>query len=1020
MAASIDPEVLEGFIREAQDYLPAIRQGVETLLAPQPDVNQLEEAYRNSHSMRGASNMIGLPDLANLAEKLELIFEVGAIDPTGLPAESLELAPEAIDLIETYLACCSEGAMQSIEPLQELAAQFPHLQHPAPESYDSQIDQLFEIPLPDQDRPQRSSSYSFLDFPVEMRVSPPLPPEAPIVVDEIDSTSIPSDSVPAFDSAVANVDLSLPDDLSAELLEVFQLEAEEHLRVLHDKLPELRDRPTDREALQQIRRTTHTLKGSAGMVGFKALQNLAHRMEDLLDELYEEGRPVTPDIIKLIFAAVDEFDTLAVGKIDAPAVKKLYVRFEEILATSKSIVPTSNVVAATAPAPKAELPLAEIFVKPKSADALPSSPGIRSDDPTTSTSASGQYLRVPIERLDDLVKLIGELVISRSEFEQRLGMMNKQLEELQLSTSRMQRLATQLETGYEAKALGGNRFNALPDRLGIPHVGADEPRRFDLLNSQTHGFDDLEFDRYTEFHLLTRELSETTSDLQSTVHDLTNLAGDFDGYLTRQSRLSSEVQDKLMHARMVPLATLATRLHRTVRHVAEVRHKEVRLELGGQNTELDKNVLESMSEPLLHLLRNAVDHGIESPDDRRAAGKPIEGKIWVDAAPEGTHIVIRIRDDGRGIDPAKIRASALGKALISSTEADTMSDSDAIQLLFRPGFSTASEISEISGRGVGLDVVKAEVHRLEGTVTIDSVIGVGTTFTVRLPLTLALMRALLVEVSGQRFALPLGCVRQLLRLEPEAAEMIGSDPVLRVGGKLYPRISLAQSLHLKQSGEDAVERPAVIVMDSGTQQIALIVDRLLGGREIVVKNLGTHLRKVHGIAGSTLLGDGSVVLIINPIELIAAPMRSRVYRPSSPSTNVNRVRSEQDARIMIVDDSPSVRRIIGALVKNAGMTPILARDGVEALEILNASDHPPALVLTDVEMPRMDGYDLLATIRALPELVDLPVIMVTSRGADKHRNKAMQMGATGYLVKPVPDHILLQTIRSVVDMAVGV
>ena len=470
-----------------------------------------------------------------------------------------------------------------------------------------------------------------------------------------------------------------------------------------------------------------------------------------------------------------------------------------------------------------------------------------------------------------------------------------------------------------------------------------------------------------------------------------------------------------MRVRMVPLAHLAGRLQRTVRQTAAAVGKSARLTVEGETTDFDKTVLEEMSEPLLHILRNAVDHGIEPAGERAAAGKPAAGTVTVRAHAEGTQVVVRVSDDGRGIDLDAVRATAAAKGFLTADEAAAAGTAALHDLLFRPGFSTAPAVSEISGRGVGLDAVKVLVGRLKGTVGVGSEPGRGTTFTIRLPLTLAVLRALMVRAGGQTFAVPLGAVVRILRLDPEYSGAIEGRDVVRIDGDTLPRVSLAGRLNLRGGADAPPERPPVVVVSAGDRKYAVVVDEILGGREVVLKSLGTHVRRAPGIAGATLMGDGSVVLVLDPADLFLAPAAApRAGRPAAAAPAAAR----HELLVLVVDDSPSVRRIVTGQLREAGIGAVTAKDGRDALDVLHRSDRRPDVVLLDVEMPRMDGYELLSTLRANPSYRDLPAVMLTSRSGDKHRRKAMDLGAAAYLVKPFQPAALLRAVRGAA--AVGV
>jgi chemosensory pili system protein ChpA (sensor histidine kinase/response regulator) len=466
---------------------------------------------------------------------------------------------------------------------------------------------------------------------------------------------------------------------------------------------------------------------------------------------------------------------------------------------------------------------------------------------------------------------------------------------------------------------------------------------------------------------------------------------------------------------MVALATLATRLHRAVRVLAREQDKLVDLVLEGEDIELDKTVREEIADPLLHLLRNAVDHGIEPPALRQVMGKPERGLIRLRAYHEGNQVVIQVSDDGAGLEPEILRSAAISGGYVSEADAPQLSDEELYSLVFLPGFSTASEVSEVSGRGVGLDIVKTNVHKLKGTVTLDSTPGQGATFTIRLPMTLAVTRALLVKAHNETFAIPLDTVTQILRLEREEIEHVGQEPVIRVGGQVYPMLRLGQVLNLKQPADETVQRLPVLILNAGGKQIALVVDQLLAGREIVIKTLGNHLRRVHGVTGATLMGDGSVVLILNPADLIIEAPQPEAWAPPQPPAE----RALEALTVMVVDDSVSVRRVVSNLIKSVGWQPMAARDGLEALELVQRSARPPDLILVDIEMPRMDGYELITTLKGQEAYRNIPLVILTSRAGEKHRRKAQELGASEYIVKPYQDETLLNIIRHLVRASRG-
>jgi chemosensory pili system protein ChpA (sensor histidine kinase/response regulator) len=978
MAAHIDKEVLLGFIEEAKSYLPVIRQGLATFQADSTRVEALEEAHRHAHTIKGAASMVGLAGLSHIAYFVEETLEAIGAGQLDMNEETVAWLGQTLIYIEVYLENILDGSVEERPLLIEVTQSYRRLRGlPAEEDEAALATVLARI----VERPAATV------------------PDEPDEPDEV------------FD-----------DELSPELLEAFYMEAEDHLRNIHLALASLNKDPDQQDLLQVVRRGVHTLKGAAATVGLSAMAELTHRMEDVLDLLYDGYMAFDSDIMALLFSSSDTLEDMLKDDADSEAIQQLlhdlYAGYDILLSedvVGQKLKLSTGVVAdeetgllTEAAAQTGDDALAE-------SDVPAPAPRIKGKPARTET---GEVVRVPIERLDDLIRLVSELVITRTAFEQRIGDLMHEVEELRPSIDRLRRISAKLEIDYEVSTLGGGAGHLMlapagrsADQNGGAALAAESAF---LSPPQTQDFDELELDRYTEFHLLSRELSETTLDVFSVGNALNTLAGDFDGILNRQSRLSSELQEKLMRARMVPLSTLTSRLHRTARVVAHKQNKLVDLVIKGEQIDLDKTVLEEIADPLLHILRNAVDHGIEPPALRQVLGKPEQGLIVVHGYYEGNQVVIEINDDGAGLEPDRIRSHAVSGGYISEAEAARLSDEELWGMVFMPGFSTASEISDISGRGVGLDVVKANINKLQGTVTLDSRSGEGTTFTIRLPMTLAVTRALLVKAHRETFAIPLNAVGQILRLEREAVSEVGHEPIIRVGQKIYPLLRLGEILRLSQPSDETVERLPVLIVNVGGREVALIVDQIIQGREIVIKSLGTHLRRVEGIMGATLMGDGSVVLILNPADLLKDPARSGmgtrppILRPQTPPEAWN---------IMVVDDSVSVRRVVSNLVKNAGWQPITAKDGLEALEMIQTSTRSPDLILLDIEMPRMDGYELAAALRSQAAYRDLPIVMLTSRAGEKHRQKAFDVGASEYVVKPYQDELLLNIIHRLVHAA---
>ncbi|HEU4391431.1 MAG TPA: Hpt domain-containing protein, partial [Blastocatellia bacterium] len=915
MGRQIDREVLVGFIAESKGYLPEILRGIEEFRADATMVARLEESHRHIHTIKGASSMVGLSVLSHVAYQFEEALEDLAGGRILITDESLILIVNTLAQIEGYL----DGVLCGM-----------HQDRPFFVDATRAIRSLRGLP-PEDEEATLASILGAIEEPGSQEQAGSVHPAEPQTPWHSDETKPRTDAVQHQEAR--------------ELAEVFAFEAEDHLRNISLSLPLLEQSPDNKDLLQGIRRSAHSLKGTAAMVGFHEITKLAHRMEDLLDLLYEGSIKVTGEIMTLLFASTYALEDMSANRADELVIQNLYSLYEKLLEPEGAAEVPSVTLEPPAIQPDAGVETAEPVVLYQHEVSPPAAQTpIETSKPAVSVPFNrGQYVRVPIQRLDELVKLVSELVITRTSFEQSMRDFAREVDELQTSSERLRRVSSKLESQYEASTLGGSR--GLPLVLaGIRSVPGVEGTGLSSFSLETaRHFDELEFDRYTEFHLLSRELSETASDIHSVTAEMNNLTGDFESYLTRQGRLYSEVQDKLMRTRMLPMATLSARLQRTVRTVAAKQGKIVELILEGESTELDKTVLEEMTDPLLHILRNAVDHGIEPPALRQVRGKPSKGTVRLRAYYEGTQIVIEIADDGAGIDTEVLRTAAVNNGFVSAAEAADLSDDEVRALIFSPGFSTSPNISEVSGRGVGLDVVKATVSRLKGSIGVKSVSGQKTTLTIRLPMTLAITRALLVRTHGETFAIPIAAVTQIIRLGKDEVELVGDEPVVRVGGQVFPLVFLGKVLGLKTAPDDSVGRPPVLIMNVEGRQVALVVEHLLGGREVVVKNLGSHLRRVHGVAGATLMGDGSVVLILNPADLIREPERVVPHARQPGSTAPRAARGT--LAVMVVDDSPSVRRILSNLIKNAGWKPELAKDGLEALEFLHHSTSPPDLIL---------------------------------------------------------------------------
>ncbi|MBI4852761.1 MAG: Hpt domain-containing protein [Acidobacteria bacterium] len=967
MINEMDKEMLLGFIEEVKSYLPTILDSIENFKKDPTKLDDLDQAKRLFHLIKGSTSMVGYSSLSHMAYFAEDILDKVANGQAILSQNLVNLLQQTIFQIEVYLDGITTNSLNEKRIFFEVFKGFRRFNNLTPE-----LDEIeFEKLLPSHLETIKPQDLEVFDI----------------------EPSINSNSPVKF-----NVDM---EQIVPELLEVFFEEAEEHIKSISSIVLLLEEKPDQRELLQELRRRVHTLKGAAGTAGFNSLSHLLHKAEDLLDITYEHNLVLSSDALNTLLST-SEFLENTFNQNDtnlSEKMEELYVAYVDLI--ENLYLDKSQVN---------ELPLKALVsnidseqVKSFTISTVNAEELEKSEDISNSLQNNSNNIRVAIGKIDDLVKLASESVVNRSSFEQYFRNLIKDIDELKLNIGRLHRVVGKLEKEYETNTLGRGMF-AFSGLMPTDNLVS--------ASNSFYGFDELEFDRYTEFHIIMRELSETMGDMNSISNDLNNTASDFDSYLTSSGQLNSDIQDKLMQLRMVPFATIISKLIRTAKVTAQTQGKQVSVLFEGEKVEIDKMVLEELADPFLHLLRNAVDHGIEPPALRQVVGKSPKGQIKIKTYYDSAQVIIQIIDDGKGIDPNNIRNTAISKGFLSETEANNLTDKELFSFLFFPGFSTAQQISEISGRGVGLDVVKNKVSKMKGTINLDSQIGKGTTFTIRLPLTLAVIKVILVKSSEQTLAVPLSSVTRILRIEENQLENIGQRVFLRLEdeSEIYPLHHLSDLLKLGQRNSETFERMPVLIVNLGSGTIALVVDKLIEAKEIVVKSMGSLLKKVYGVFGATLMGDGTVVMIVNPNELLkdatSKPAQLRKIESLLPiSQPKNRA-----LNILIVDDSLSMRRALSELVKIMGWNSTEAKDGVEALELIQSLAIKPDIIILDIEMPRMDGYELTSVLRADTSYQYIPIIMLTSRSEEKHRRKAFEVGATEYLVKPYEEETLINLI----------
>ncbi|MES2771358.1 MAG: Hpt domain-containing protein [Pseudomonadota bacterium] len=807
------------------------------------------------------------------------------------------------------------------------------------------------------------------------------------------------------------------DELDAQLLPIFLEEAAELNPRIAEHLRAWRSAPTETDNASALARLLHTLKGGARMAGAMNLGALAHAIESKVEQvvaLAVSGATNQTASSPLLSARVrDEIDAMdsahdrIVQHIDA---------LQSVGSTRAPLAPDS--AAALTPTPTQAANDAGKGVAPTTLAELPAaspaSPASAAHVHAGGSMAAKEQpmLRVRAELLDRLVNEAGELSITRSRIEGEMRGLKGALLDL---TENVIRLRSQLrEIDIQAESQMQSR-TARTGRSVAPALSALNAQ----ADEQHPDFDPLEFDRFTRFQELTRMMAESVNDVSTIQQNLFKNLNAANAAILAQARLNRELQQQLMAVRMLPFSSLADRLYRVARQTAKELGKRANLEIVGGRIEVDRSVLEKIAAPLEHLLRNAIGHGLEAQATRLALGKPEIGEITLTLRQEGNELLLDLADDGAGLNQERIRARANAMGLtiglsLATNPGDTPEQEAAqlAELIFTPGFSTATEVSKIAGRGVGMDVVKTEIVNLGGRIDVRSTPGQGASFRLHLPLTLAVTQALLVRVAHQVYALPSVMVEQVLDVKQDGLAQIHTAGAAEWMGKRYPFYFLPRLLGDVQAVPEHHRRYWILLLHSGEQRIAVQVDELKGNQEIVVKNIGAQLARVVGIDGATVLSDGQIILLLNPLALAAreqkTPTLPTALMPSPLATGESNVGFSALPTVMVVDDSLTVRKITERLLAREGYEVITAKDGVDALEKL--LDVLPDVMLVDIEMPRMDGFDLTRNIRLDARLKNIPIIMITSRTADKHRNYAVQIGVNHYLGKPYPEAQLLELI----------
>jgi chemosensory pili system protein ChpA (sensor histidine kinase/response regulator) len=854
-----------------------------------------------------------------------------------------------------------------------------------------------------------------------------------------------------------------PSDKSG-IIEFFLVEAGDHIQNLNKGLLALEKNPSDTAMIDELFRAAHTLKGSAAMMGFQGVSDVSHKAEDMLGQFRSGTLPICKETLNFLFDSVDAVklmvDSVAANESEDPLVVESIARaYKEVLDTLQKPVPATTPspaapVSAPAPAPvpaqKDDLDLAwektfdvgeetplvaEPTQEPEEEQAAPviaqepapmqKSPVMPqpSEEPslqeeleeakkagvlekraagrrvTDAADLEKQFIRVNIDRLDNLMNLVGEMIVNRNRLAHQVDFIKSLREELAFSQNRLIHEIKKFEEKYEYT------------------LSVETPGQEREAATQSHDFLELEFDRYDDFNLLSRKLTEITNDTNEIMGELAGFFDSFEIDTARISTITTNLQDEITRARMVEMDKLYQMFQRPVRDLAHEENKQVNMVVSGGETKIDKTVFEMISDPLMHMIRNAVSHGIEPAAERKTLGKDPTGLLILKARHEGNSIIIEIEDDGHGMDPAVLKQTAVSKGFITAAAAQALTDPEAINLIFRPGFSTAATIGKVSGRGVGMDVVSNHLLRINGRIEIKTEKGVGTKFVIRLPLTLAIAQALIVKLRDEEVAIPMSLVEETTRFSFKDIQRAAGEEMVNIRGSMIRLLKLNELLGVgKFPQKDETFRQPTLILGTAEKRLALMVEDIIGREEIVVKSLGDYLKGIKLFSGATISGDGNVRLIINIASLFGdeavLTVKASIGAPkATPAPEV----LKRKPKVLVVDDSISIRKYVQRFLDRTGYEVEVASDGMEALNTMGRMKFDA--VITDLEMPVMHGYDLMAEMKKNPELMNIPIIVLTSRAGDKHRQKAMEMGAQDYLVKPFEEQEMVGALKKLLSGA---
>jgi chemosensory pili system protein ChpA (sensor histidine kinase/response regulator) len=966
-----DDDLLDIFLEEADELLVGIDQDVHTWSSDQSNTAALNNLMRYLHTLKGGANMIQATHIGLIAHELETIYE-------RIINQQIQVSPALIQIVRLV----QDNIADRIQTIRE-----QRVDYPAPEA----IDILTNI----------QALVAGAVAPMSVEVTPEQTLAAIEKVAAYATTSVdkpvaqPAHITGAFEDEALEIDWDEPTPLAVQaqttdsdesvrsiVEETFFEEAAEIFETMDKLLKQWFEQRSDRSLLLQLQRAAHSLKGGARMAEIEAVGAIAYRIESTFEQfaVHHFNSNVYDALLQTTLAwlkqAIFEHDYSNFDSLKASLEAIEYVDVTVQLPTRKS----PELAAITTPSFE--------FIQGDGTEP----PAMMGEwESSGQSDQSNEMIRISADLIEKMIDLSGENSINRSRIEMDLGQLGNTLNEMELAIKRLADQLRRMEGELESQIIAKH--------------GSEVGRYAD--------FDPLEMDQYSSLNQLSKSLAESASDLIDFKSTLAEKIRDTEGLLLQQSRIQAEIQEGLMRTRLVPFSRLLPRLQRIVRQTASTLNRPAELIVNNTEGELDRTILERLTTPLEHMLRNAVDHGIEDPEQRQLANKPAVGRIELNITRQGTDVIVEFHDDGKGIDVSKIKEKAIALGLMKADQ--MLEQQEILQFIFHPGFSTAQHITQISGRGVGLDVVQSSIKALGGHVAVDSTLGHGTSFSIRVPTTVAVSDALMVKSGDQQFAIPLAQIERIVRIAPTALESYfnSKDDYFQIDNESYKLRYLSEFVSnqpLPRLGSIAHSLPVLLIKENSGQTIALLVDQLIGSRaQIVVKPIGQQFAAIGAIAGATILGDGQVCLILDG---------QNIARQIQTTQRVKHVHDQRDSYrysdtrrlIMIVDDSVTVRKVTSRLLERQGYDVVTAKDGVDAIEQLE--NVRPDLMLLDIEMPRMDGFEVTNLVRHHEIHKQLPIIMITSRTGEKHRERAFSLGVTHYMGKPFQEAELLNNIES--------